>query len=97
MSRKKPILIRRGGLSGDYFAITRYVEKAAPGGGTYVYVSGENGKQDVTADIEAIVAERCAPLVECLERMAEIDVSDSNLEEIAFAARAALRAHREGA
>jgi hypothetical protein len=91
--RKTPILIRRGGLTGDYFALTRYRE--LPNG---IIEAAVDGKHDVTADVEAFVAERARPLVIALEdierRLRERRPIGALAKESIDVARAALAAHR---
>jgi hypothetical protein len=90
MARKTPILIRRGGLTGDYFALTRYRDV---GGG--IIEATVDGKHDVTADVEAIVAERCRPLVEEVEHVARrLYGRDITLSAAADRLTAALAAFR---
>lgn len=49
--RKKPILIRQGAFGGQWFALTNYREKRMPDS-TYRVVASENGKHDITAEME---------------------------------------------
>jgi hypothetical protein len=88
MSRKTPVRVIRSGLTGTVYALTRYRQREDG----LITVIGE-GKHDVTADVEALVAERCAPLVECLERIARIHHHDEPLGA-GNLARAALAAYR---
>jgi hypothetical protein len=57
MTRKSPILLRRGPLTGKVMAIYRYTRKphSAERGG--LIVAANDGKQDVTADFDALVLE----------------------------------------
>lgn len=54
-ARKTPILLRRAPLSGGVVALHRYTRKVR--GGTEFLDSGIDGKQDVTADFDALVCE----------------------------------------
>lgn len=49
--RKTPILLRRGGLTGDVYAIYRYTRKTVRGRD----VIDAHAKQPVTADFDALV------------------------------------------
>ena len=65
-ARKLPVRVVRGGLTGTVYALTRYRQREDG----LIQVIGD-GKHDVTADVEAIVAERCRPLVDALEEIAD--------------------------
>ena len=52
-ARKTPILLRKAPVSGGVMALTRYTRKTVRG--REVLDSGTNGKQDVTADFDALV------------------------------------------
>lgn len=87
--RKKPILIRRSGLTGTIYALTNYREHQ---NGLIEAMGG--GKHDVTADVEAIVSERCRPLVEFVEHVAKWS-RDPSLRHQASAILPAFRAQSE--
>lgn len=54
-ARTTPILLRRGGLSGNVMALHRYTHKTVRG--RQVIDAGMNGKQDVTADFDNLMLE----------------------------------------
>ncbi len=54
-TRKTPILLRRAPLSGDVMALHRYTRRVVRG--KEVIDAGFEGKQDVTADFDALVCE----------------------------------------
>jgi MoxR-like ATPase len=54
-ARKTPILLRRAPLSGGIMALHRYTRKTI--WGREVLDAGFDGKQDVTADFDALVCE----------------------------------------
>jgi hypothetical protein len=55
-ARKTPILLRQGPLSGRIYALTRYQRKPLKNGGYTMAVIGD-GREDVTADFDALVCE----------------------------------------
>jgi hypothetical protein len=92
VSRKTPVLLRRGPLSGDVNALLRYTRTKSPGG---VELLKASEKQDVTADFDALMLEELfgrdddSPnIVAILDGVA--DGQELNAEE-----RAEVRAFRE--
>jgi hypothetical protein len=56
MSRKTPILLRRGPMTGSVYAIHRYGH-ATLSNGREVIKAAIDGKQDITADFDALMLE----------------------------------------
>lgn len=75
MSRKTPVRVIRSGLTGTVYALTRYRQREDG----LITVIGE-GKHDVTADVEALVAERCAPLVEVVAKLVKMHAAQCDCE-----------------
>jgi hypothetical protein len=57
MPRKTPILLCRGPLSGRIDAVYRYTRKPIVAGGKSMICAATDGKQDITADFDALVCE----------------------------------------
>lgn len=56
MSRKTPVLLREGPVTGTIQALTRYTRTTTPAGREVIKAATE-GKHDVTADFDALVLE----------------------------------------
>lgn len=98
MAHKNPVRVIRSGLTGTVYALTNYRERE-----NGLLQVTDDGKHDVSADVEAIVAARCAPLVDLLEKLAndrirtELRADGYSVGDyFAAKAEAALCAYREG-
>lgn len=84
-TRKTPILLRRAPVSGGIVALHRYTRKTIRG--RDVLDAGFDGKQDVTADFDALVCELLlnpAPkIIEQLDGAARgMELTDGEREEV---------------
>lgn len=86
MSRKTPVLLREGPLTGTIQALTRYTRKTVRG--REVIQAATEGKHDVTADFDALVLETllgddCPDMAATLDGAARaMSLDASELEEL---------------
>lgn len=71
MSRKLPILIRKGTFSGQWFALTNYSVKTWPDSRQRI-TAREGGKHDVSAEIERIVAQARIEEIEDIDQSRDV-------------------------